>query len=441
MAPAVQIHWLRLSLKVARRLVMCLAVVCFSGRVLGDGAFPDELSVYLPANAPHRIMLGTNFGLVISEDDGQNWRYVCELYITNTGLDQVNFYKLAPDGAVFAISFFHMWRSADGGCSWTQAGGSVAPLALTDAFIDPTDATFVVAIASGPAGTGIYPSYNSGITFDAALYTTTDRLTSIEISRSNPNVIYAVRVHAASSSGPGIAYLLRSSDRGATWTSQQLSTTVAPSGTEPRIMAVDPEDANTVYLRLLTLSTSQDAIGISTDGGATFAVPLTLSNAFFTSFLRASDRTLYAGTAGPDLYIRAPGATDFTRRTGPRTRCLGQRAGTNRIFGCGDSFLDGYNLGYSDDGAQTFQPILRFIQIAGPLTCPAVRDFCASQYELLLQTLGQGAPDAGGLPDAGSKPPSGGSHCSSASDAGTSVGAACAVGLLLLALSGLRRRR
>ena len=91
MARAVQIHWLRLSLRVARRLVMCLAVVCFAGRALGDGAFPDELSVYLPVNAPHRIMLGTNFGLVMSEDDGQNWRYVCELYITNTGLDQVNF--------------------------------------------------------------------------------------------------------------------------------------------------------------------------------------------------------------------------------------------------------------------------------------------------------------------------------------------------------------
>lgn len=427
------------ALRIARRLVLCLAVACFAGRTLADGAFPDELSVYLPSDAPRRIMLGTNFGLVISEDDGASWRYVCELYITNTGLDQVNFYKLAPDGAVFAISFFHMWRSADGGCSWTQAGGSVAPLALTDAFIDPNDATFVLAIASGPTSSGIYPSHDGGVTFSAALYTTTDRLTSIEISRSNPNIIYAVRVHAASSSGPGSAHLLRSADRGTTWTSQQLP---VPSGTEPRIMAVDPEDANTVYLRLLTLSTSTDAIGITTDGGNTLAVPLTISGAFFTSFLRASDRTLYAGTAGPDLYIRLSGATDFSRRTGPRTRCLGQRPGTSRIFGCGDAFLDGYNLGYSDDGAQTFQPVLRFLQIAGPLNCSAVQTFCAAQFVLLLQTLGLGAPDAGTAADAGAgRTSSGGSHCSSVGSEGTSVGAALAMGLLLLALSGLRRRR
>jgi len=414
-------------------------MVCFAGRALSDGAFPDELSVYLPVNAPHRIMLGTNFGLVISEDDGQNWRFVCELYITNTGLDQVNFYKLAPDGAVYAISFFHMWRSADGGCSWTQSGGSVASLALTDAFIDPNDATFVVAIASSPTTAGIYPSHDNGVTFGAALYTTTDRLTSIEISRPNPNVIYAVQVHAPSASGPGIAYLLQSVDRGMSWTSHQLN---VPSGTEPRIMAIDAEDANTVYLRLLTLSAQTDAIGITTDGGNTMTVPLTLSGVYFSSFLRAPDRTLYAGTAGPDLYIRPPGTTTFTRRTGPRTRCLGERLGTTRIYGCGDAFLDGYNLGYSDDGAQTFQPILKFIQIAGPLTCPAVADYCASQYQLLLQTLGVGAPDGGSPTSTGPTPsPSAGSHCSSVGAAGCSAGTLCRLGLLLLALSRLRRRR
>jgi len=411
-------------------------MVCFAGRALADGAFPDELSVYLPVNAPHRIMLGTNFGLVISEDDGQNWRFVCELFITNTGLDQVNFYKLAPDGAVYAISFFHMWRSADGGCSWTQSGGSVASLALTDAFIDPNDATFVVAIAASPTNAGIYPSHDNGVTFGAELYTTTDRLTSLEISRSNPNVIYAVQVHAPSGSGPGIAYLLQSVDRGMSWTSHQLN---VPSGTEPRIMAIDPDDANTVYLRLLTLSAQTDAIGITTDGGNTMTVPLTLSSVYFSSFLRSPDRTLYAGTAGPDLYIRPPGTTTFTRRTGPRTRCLGERLGTTRIYGCGDAFLDGYNLGYSDDGAQTFQPILKFIQIAGPLTCPAVADYCASQYQLLLQTLGVGAPDGG---SSGPTPsPSAGSHCSSVGAAGSSAGTVCGLGLLLLALSRLRHRK
>jgi len=171
-------------------------------------------------------------------------------------------------------------------------------------------------------------------------------------------------------------------------------------------------------------------------------VPLTLSGVYFTSFLRAPDRTLYAGTAGPDLYIRLPGATTFTQRTGPRTRCLGQRLGTTRIYGCGDAFLDGYNLGYSDDRAQTFQPLLRFTQIAGPLTCPAVQDYCASQYQLLMQTLGVGAPDAGTPTATGPTPsPSAGSHCSSAGGAGSGALTACVIGVLLLSVPWLRGRK
>src|SRR5215467_8372784 len=99
------ISWVDFILMIWRQLVPCLAVMCLAGRAHADGAFPDEYSVYLPSNAPHRIILGTNFGLVVSEDDGQSWRYVCELYITNNVNDQVNFYKLAADGAVFAISY------------------------------------------------------------------------------------------------------------------------------------------------------------------------------------------------------------------------------------------------------------------------------------------------------------------------------------------------
>src|SRR4029077_19852671 len=43
-----------------------------------DGAFPDELQVFLPASPPNRILLTTNFGLLRSDDDGQSFSYLCE---------------------------------------------------------------------------------------------------------------------------------------------------------------------------------------------------------------------------------------------------------------------------------------------------------------------------------------------------------------------------
>ena len=36
------------------------------------------MSLFLPADRPRSMILGTNFGLVVSDDDGANWYLVCE---------------------------------------------------------------------------------------------------------------------------------------------------------------------------------------------------------------------------------------------------------------------------------------------------------------------------------------------------------------------------
>jgi hypothetical protein len=35
-----------------------------------DGAFPDSIAIFAPADRPHRLLLATNFGLLVSDDDG-----------------------------------------------------------------------------------------------------------------------------------------------------------------------------------------------------------------------------------------------------------------------------------------------------------------------------------------------------------------------------------
>ncbi len=97
-----------------------------------DGAFPDEMSIHFPASAPHGILLATNFGLAISEDDGATWRYSCEPYVTGSQA-YANLYQVAADGAVLAISGL-LTRSADVGCTWTAAAGDyVLGTIFTDA--------------------------------------------------------------------------------------------------------------------------------------------------------------------------------------------------------------------------------------------------------------------------------------------------------------------
>ena len=175
-----------------------------------------------------------------------------------------------------------------------------------------------------------------------------------------------------------------------------------PAGTEPLIMAIDPEDADTVYLRVSS-GGLYDSVVITTDGGQTFETALIVTGQF-SAFLRAGDGALYLGELAGVLHVRAPGATEFSRLPGPHFRCLGQRAGTSRVYACGDMGLDGFSVGYSDDHGQTFQRMMSFVDLLGPLTCPTVQDNCAAHWERIQGVLGIApVPDAG--PGGGDRTP------------------------------------
>ena len=134
---------------------------------------------------------------------------------------------------------------------------------------------------------------------------------------------------------------------------------------------------------------------ITTSGGQSFDTALTITGQF-SSFLRAGDGSLYLGTLAGTLYVRAPGASAFTNHPGPHFRCLGQRPGTSRLFACGDMGLDGFSVGYSDDSGQTFQRMMSFVDLLGPLTCAPVQSNCEAHWQQIQGVLGIGpVPDAG----------------------------------------------
>jgi hypothetical protein len=427
----------------------CALALAGSGPLRANGAFPDEFSIHFPANAPDRILVGANFGLMISEDSGASWRYTCEPWVTVGSSDPlspelVSFYQMTADGAMLASSV-NLTRSAGDanvGCTWPNSGGAVAGAAVTDVFPSPSDRGYVLAIVVTISGSKIVASRDGGVTFDPApLYSTTHLLTGLEISRSSPDVVYATEYHLASGSDPGGATLVKTTDRFATApVVRALPTLPPPPGQtdrvvpQPRILAVDPQDASTVYLRLL--SGNRDSIGITTDSGQNVDVPLTV-NGQFSSFLRATDGTLYAGMAEGQLYTRPPGGSFSAPQPAPHLRCLGQRPGSSRIYACGDMLADNFSIGYSDDGARTFQPLVKLTELKGLLTCAPVQTACAAHWQRVSCVLGVGTNCGPPRSDGGIQPgdnsgTAGGSHCASA---GASGGAAFA----LLALYLLRR--
>jgi hypothetical protein len=417
-------------------------VVLAAAGARANGAFPDEFSIHFPAGAPNRIAVGANFGLVISEDNGATWRYSCEPWVTlgsSAALSDVavNFYQVTADGSAFLASSIELTRSSDVGCTWPTSTGSVTAQVVLDIFASPTDASLVFAIVGTAANTSyLVASHDGGRTFDAThLYdTAADQiLTGVEVSRSQPSTVYLTQVATTHVAADKRAFLLQSTSSGAagTWTSRSIP---VPDNSQPRIMAVDPADANVVYIRMV--NPINDGVLITRDGGSNFDTPFTI-NGQFTSFLRATDGTLYAGTANGQLFVRPPGASAFdpTPKPAPHLRCLGQRFGEpTRIYACGDMLADGSSIFYSDNGGNTFTPVMKFTQIRGPLTCGPVQTNCAAHWERIQGVLGiTPTTDAGqgGGGGGGDGNPSGG---------GCATLAASGATLALLLAFALRRK-
>jgi len=205
-----------------RKWVIALAMAASFG-ARADGAFPTGMSVLLPAALPQRILVGTTFGLVISEDAGTTWRYVCEGHLTGS-LATVLVYQGGSNGEVIAAHQDNLSRSDDL-CAWTRATGAMSGLIVVDAFVAPANPDSVLAIGWPPrAGASLFSSSDGGRSFGAPLISSgvpplgsEERLLSVEIAAVDASVVYATTSALPTGSSPGSSALLRSADGGGSW--------------------------------------------------------------------------------------------------------------------------------------------------------------------------------------------------------------------------------
>jgi hypothetical protein len=212
-----------------------IVLVATSSPAWANGAFPDSEKLLLPADRPEEIVLGTNFGLVLSEDAGVTWTWTCE----QTASSGASFYadSASPADRIFAVGPGGLGRSDDGGCSWhIQTLDPAQDGVVVDAFPDPTDARRIYEIIS-VSGSRTVPdrvflSEDGGETlgklvFSAPLGAT---LTSVESARSDPRTIYL----AFASLTPEADYplinpvLARSTDGGLGWVTHDATSSYSP---------------------------------------------------------------------------------------------------------------------------------------------------------------------------------------------------------------------
>ncbi|MFT3839117.1 MAG: sialidase family protein [Myxococcaceae bacterium] len=355
--------------------VLLLPVAAFA-----DGALPDSLAIALPADNPHEIFAGTNFGLLVSTDDGAHFDWVCEEAIgSGAYLFQLG---PAPDDILYALSLDGLSYSTDDGCSWQH--GQIPGELATDVFPAPTDAQRVFAIVQPPQGDAsfitrhVYESNDHGQTFTHALYgpDAGELLTGIELARSAPELWATLYQYQ-----PTEAFIARSVDDGGTWSTLDLGLAQIP-----RLLAVDPTDPGRVYLRL-SLNASVDALARWDDATQALTMLKPLEDKMSAFVLRADGTVLVSQLSGK-TWSSHDGVTFELADSSSHLRALAERDGT--LFALADNFGDGWAVGTSSDG-KSWKHLFQYGQIRGVRQCGNLAQTCAQPWIALQSKLGLGA--------------------------------------------------
>ena len=405
-----------------------LAAAVGGGVTRADGAFPDATNVLLPPDDPQAVTVATNFGLIATADGGRTWAWGCETPLISGGRG----YQIATDGQhgpgrIVALSSWGLVHSDDAGCSWSASLGAGQQDSFSDVFVLPAAPSLAWAVGVDPSqamglAQVVFSSNDGAGSLTGPLFTAAadQQVLGVEPAAAAPSTVYVTLA-----SGPEAPSLAVTHDGGGHWKTSPLADALGAGFL--RIIAVDPADAHLVFIRQST--TAGDRLLITRDGGVTWAVALTVSGSL-SAFLLRSDGALLVGVLGADGsaggYRSFDGGQTFVGWPAvPHLRALAERGGV--VYAAADDSQDGFALGASTDGGDTFQPRLRYRQVSGVAAC--VRVECAATCRRLAATglwpasvcapsADAGTVDAGPPPDGivgsdggGRRPGASGSGC------------------------------
>jgi hypothetical protein len=390
---------------------------------------PDESGV---------LIVRTTFGLLLSRDAGRNWDWVCERAIGYSGVQDPTL-GLMQGGTILAGLSEGFAVSDDSGCNWHWAEADLNGSPVVDLTVrrDRPSSALALLWDAAPGGyrsrlVGSEDTARSFVPYGNAIDETVLVLT-LDTAASNPQRIYASGTRVVD--GVRSASLFVSNDDAQHWTERALPF-------DPKleqgayIAAVDPNDADTVYVR--TSSASVSRLMITRDAGQSFEVAY--SGSLLAFALSPDGRMVYFG--GSDGLHAGPSSTlEFELRSSLRLLCLA--ASSDTLYACSDEH-SGFTVGGSRDGGFSFSPLLHLNSVRGPLHCAAgaSSETCVSDWPALQSTLGvPPATELDGGSDAGSGNTPEATKASSSCSFGASAGAErgwcrrAALPLLLLAFS------
>ena len=362
-----------------------------SAPAAANGRFPASNQILFSPRDSHLVVTRTTYGILPSYDDGASWSLLCEDAL---GLPQ-NAYEdpelaFTPGGSLVAglsSPAGGLDVSMDTGCNWSCVGDALAGQSIADVVVRYAAPSAVLALTSTyqplDAGGGtfsqVFESADDGVTWRALGEPIDPEILvqTIDVAESDPQRLY---VSGTRGFGPNrTASLLVSADDGAQWTERPIPSFDPTLEDSVYVGAVDPADADRVYVRSSALPTGGESrlyvtssAGQSFETAARFAVPTPsiVSNAQILGFALSPDGSkIYVGTQDEGLFVAAKTDLVFRQTSSIHVQCLATRAA--ELWACSDA-VSGFVVGVSTDDGATFEPRLATVtDLAGPVACAA----------------------------------------------------------------------
>jgi len=179
---------------------------------------------------------------------------------------------------MFAATGRGLYRTLDGGKSWTHVSGAIGERSVISMALDPAAPARLVA---GTDSGGLFRSGDGGAVWTAAASSLPARyVAALTVDPVRPGVVYA---------GSEAGRLYRSGDAGATW--RELTRPILDVAIT--CITADPASADSLWV-----GTNSMGLFHSTDGGATWAPhrSLTRGTVWNVTMDPVAPRTIYAGT-------------------------------------------------------------------------------------------------------------------------------------------------
>ncbi|HEX6276201.1 MAG TPA: sialidase family protein [Polyangiaceae bacterium] len=291
-----------------------LALATLPNAARANGRFPEAQRLLEHPSDPNRLYLTGTYGLLFTQDRGQNWFYVCESSFALAYLEGEPLLEVLPDGSLVGGIHESLNRTTDCGCTWTPKLAEPPLENVLDVALG-SDARLVALVqdlTSLPARRLLYESSDHGETWSelSELPEELPNTFTVDVAPSDPNRLY---VSATATSRPA-GVLLVSEDRGRTWAERPIPGS-SPSSS-PYIAAVSPTDADVVYVRTdhwdtMTDFAAQDSLLVTTDGGGEFREILHGQAKLLGFALSPDGATVLAGYGDPIIAGRSTNFEDF----------------------------------------------------------------------------------------------------------------------------------